>query len=106
MNLDAEMHNADSLTTIRPISRTNVQHAIIVIKKVILYVIVILKHKFFFFLQDLRSPSINHNHHYITNIRRQDNHQVFMAHPAHVGVTITISVFRIIRMCPHCHSLR
>ena len=57
-----QIHNADSLTTILYISRTNVQHAIFVVRKVILHVIVTLKRKTII-LQDLHSPSINHNHH-------------------------------------------
>ena len=74
-----QMHKANSLTTVLHTSRTNVQHAIIVVKKVILHMIVILKHKIIIF-QDLYSPSINHNHHCITNIRRQDDHKVLVAH--------------------------
>ena len=63
-----QMHNADNLTTILYISRTNVQHAIIAVKIVILHMIVTLKRKIIS-LQDLHSPSINHNHHCITTIR-------------------------------------
>ena len=59
-----QMHNANSLTTILHISRTNVQHAIIAVKKVISHMIVTLKCKTINFL-DLHSPSINHDHHHI-----------------------------------------
>ena len=65
-----QMHNTDSLTTILHISRTNVQHAIFAVRKVILHVIVTLKRKTIIF-QDLHSPSINYNHHCITSIRPQ-----------------------------------
>ena len=44
-----QMHNADSLTTVCQINRTNVQHAIIAVKKIISHVIVILKHKIIIF---------------------------------------------------------
>ena len=100
-----QMHNIDSLTNILHISRTTVQHAIIAVKKVISQVIVILKRKTIIFL-DLYSPSINHNHHCITSIRPQGDHKVLVAHPPHVGVTITILVFWITSMHPHHHSLQ
>ena len=100
-----KMHNLDSLTTICPISRKNVQHAIISIQKVILLLIIILKHKIFFF-QDLHSPNINHNHHHISSTRPQGDHQVLVTHLAHAGVTITISVFQITGMHPYCHSFQ
>ena len=74
-----QMHNTDSMTTVLHISKTNVQHAIIVVKKVISRVIVALKRKTMS-LKDLHSPSINRNHHYITSIRRQGDHQVLLAH--------------------------
>ena len=99
------MHNADSLTTILQINKTNVQLAIIMEKKFILLVIINLKHKIIVF-PDLPSPSLNRNHHCITNFRRQDDHQVLVAHLSHNGVTITISVFWITGMHPHYHSLR
>ena len=100
-----QMHNANSLTTVLYISRTNVQHAIIVVKNFILHVIVILKHKTISLL-DLDNPNISHNHHHITSIRRRGDHQVLMAHPDNVGVTITISVPLITGMSPHRHSLQ
>ena len=53
-----QTHNADNLTIVLHINRTNVQHAIITVKKVISHVIVPLKHKTIS-LQDLHSPSIN-----------------------------------------------
>ena len=62
-----QMHNAKSLTTVCHITKTNVQRAIIVAKKVILHAIVILKHKIIN-LQDLCSPNISHNHHQIISI--------------------------------------
>ena len=96
------MHNTDSLITTCYTSKKNVQHVFIIVKKVILNVIVILKCKVII-LQDLCSPSLNHDHHLITNIRCQDDHQVLMAY---IGVTITISVFRITGMCPYHHSLQ
>ena len=74
-----QMHNADSLTTILHISRTNVQHAIFAARKGISHVIVTLKRRTIIF-QDLHSPSINHNHHCITSIRPQGDHQVLVAH--------------------------
>ena len=83
---------------------TNAQHAIIAVKKVILHANVVLKRKIII-LQDLHSPSINHNHHYITNIRRQGNQKVLMAHLSHVGLTITISVLQNTGMRPHHCSI-
>ena len=74
-----KMHNADSLTTVLHISRKNVQHAIFAAKKDISHMIVTLKHRTIILL-DLHSPSINHNHHCITTIRPQGEHQVFVAH--------------------------
>ena len=43
------MHNIDSLTTARPISRINAPHIIIVAKKVVSHVIVVLKYKIIIF---------------------------------------------------------
>ena len=55
-------------------------------------------------LQDLHRPSINYKHHRVTIIRCQGDHQVVMAHSAHVGATITISVPLITGMSPqHCN---
>ena len=81
------MHNANSLTTICHISRTNIPHVIFVVKKVILHVIVTLKHKTIIF-QDLHSPIINSDHHCITSIRPQGDYQVLVAHLAYIGITI------------------
>ena len=67
--------------------------------------IVILKRKIII-LQDLCSPSINYDYHRVTSIRPQSGHQVLMAYLAHIGVIIIISVFQIIGMRPHHHSLR
>ena len=94
------MHNENSLITILLISRTNIQYVIIAVKKVISHVNVILKRKTTIF-QDLSSPCIYHNHHFITNVRRQGYHQVLVAYSAHVGVTTTILVFQITGMHPH-----
>ena len=74
-----QMKNTDSLTTIPHTNKTNVQHTIFMERKVILHVIIVLKHKVIFF-QDLCSPNINHEHHCITYIRHQDDHQVLVAH--------------------------
>ena len=95
-----QMHNVNSLTTILYISRTNIQHAVFAAKKDISHMLVALKHKKII-LKDLHSPSLNHNHYHITSIRPQGNHQVLMAHPAHVGATITILVPLITGMSPH-----
>ena len=73
------MHNVNSPTTVPHISRTNVQHVITAVKKVILHVIVILKCKTINF-QDLNNISISHDYDYITSIRPQDDHKVLMAH--------------------------
>ena len=99
-----QMHNANSLTTVLYIIRINVQYAILIAKKDILHVIVTLKRKTIV-LQDLYTPSINHDHHCITSIRPQSDHKVLMAHLAHVGATITVSVLLITGMSPHCRSL-
>ena len=77
------MHNADSLTTVPYINRTNIQHAIFAVKKFISHVIVTLKRKTIIF-QYLHSPSINHNHHFITSIRPQGDHQVLVAYPVRI----------------------
>ena len=54
---------------------------------------------------DLYSPNISHNYHYVINIMPQGDHKVPVAHQAHVGVTITISVLPIIGMSPHHRSI-
>ena len=95
-----QIYNVGSLTIILHINRTNAPYAIIAVKKVILHVIIVLKHKVII-LQDLCSPNINHEHHCITYIRHQDDHQVLMSHPAHIGVTTTISVLLNIGMHPY-----
>ena len=100
-----QMHNADSPTIVYSISKKNVQHAIIVVKKVILHMSVILMRKIIL-LQDLRSPNTTHDQHCVTNTRRQDDHQVLMAYWAHVGVTTTILVFQNTGMCLYCCNLR
>ena len=74
-----QMHNIDSLTTILHISRTNIQNAIFMVKKVILHMIIILKCKTISLL-DLYNPNIRHNYHCITSIRRQGDYQVLVAH--------------------------
>ena len=74
-----QMRNADSLTTIIYISKKNVQHTIFVARKGISHVIIALKHRTII-LQDLHSPSINRDHHYVTSIRPQADHQVLVAH--------------------------
>ena len=79
-----QMHNSDSLITVPHINKTNIQYAIIAVKKVILHMIVTLKCKIIS-LQDLHSLSINYNHHCVTSIRYQGVYQVLVAHLAHVG---------------------
>ena len=100
-----QMPNANSPTTVLHTIRTNIQHAIIVAKKVISHTIIILKHKIINF-QDLYSPNISHNHYCIINIMPKGDYKVLVAHQAHVGVTITISVFRITGMSPHHHIIQ
>ena len=100
-----QMHNAGSLTFVFYISRTNVQHVFPASKKVISHTIVILKYKTISF-QGLYSPSIIRNHHRITSIRRQGDHQVLVAHQAHVGVTTTILVPLITGIKPYHRSLQ
>ena len=100
-----QMHNANNLITVLHISRTNVQHVILMVKKVTSHANFILKCKIFI-LQDLHSPSTNHDHHCITSIRYQGDHKVFVAHLAHIGVTITILIPLNTGMCPHCYSLQ
>ena len=67
-----QINTADSLTTVLYISRINIQHAIIAVKKVILHMIIALRCKIIILL-DYHSPSINHNYHHITSIRPQGN---------------------------------
>ena len=74
------------------------------VTKVISQVIVTLKCRTNNF-QDLYGPSINQNHHYITSIRLQGEHQVLVAHAAHFGALITISVPLITGMSPDHRSI-
>ena len=62
-----QMYNENSLTNVCHITKINVQHAIIVVKKVILHAIMILKHRIINFT-DICSPNTSYDHHHIINI--------------------------------------
>ena len=74
-----QMHNADILTIILDISRTNIQHAIFAARKGISQVIITLQRRKII-LQNLHSLSINRKHQCITSIRPLGNHQILLAH--------------------------